>query len=121
MNSGPGSGQKWERLAEAFLRKRGFKTLERNFNCRVGEIDLVMRDGPTLVFAEVRYRASDSYGSGAESVSPTKQRRIIRAAQKYLQIRPQHPAQVCRFDVVSIGNSRGRMIINWIPNAFELP
>jgi len=119
MTAGPKSGQRWERLAESFLHKRGLKTLERNFNCRVGEIDLVMRDGPALVFAEVRFRASDQYGSGAESVSPTKQKRIIRAAQKFLQIRPQHPSQVCRFDVVSIGNSQGRTIINWIPNAFD--
>lgn len=113
------AGHKWERMAEAFLRKRGLKMLERNFNCRVGEIDLVLRDGPVLVFAEVRYRASDKYGSGAESVSLTKQKRITRAAQKFLQLRPQHPAQVCRFDVVSIGNSRGRTTIDWIPNAFD--
>ena len=113
------AGQRWERVAETFLHKRGLKTIERNFNCRVGEIDLVLRDGPVLVFAEVRYRASDTYGSGAESVSPTKQRRIIRAAQRFLQLRPQHPAQVCRFDVVSIGNSQGQAIIDWIPNAFD--
>ena len=119
MTAGPHAGQRWERLAESFLRKRGLKTLERNFNCRVGEIDLVLRDGPILVFAEVRYRSSDKYGSGAETVSPAKQKRIIRAAQKFLQIRPQHPAQVCRFDVVSIGNSQGRTIIDWIPNAFD--
>jgi len=119
MSSGPGKGRRWERLAEAFLRQRGLKTLQRNFYCRLGEIDLVMRDGSTLVFTEVRYRASDAYGSGAESVNPAKQRRIILAAQKFLQSVDPHPAQTCRFDVVSIGNSRGRTTIDWIPNAFD--
>jgi putative endonuclease len=119
MNAGPGNGRRWERLAERFLRQRGLKTLQRNFHCRLGEIDLVMSDGPTLVFTEVRYRASDSHGSGAESVSATKQKRIILAAQKFIQIHHPHPAQICRFDVVSIGNRQGRTIINWIPNAFD--
>jgi putative endonuclease len=112
-------GQRWERLAETFLHQRGLKTLQRNFSCRLGEIDLVMSDGSTLVFAEVRYRASDAYGSGAETVSAAKQRRIILAAQKFLQFNRPHPSQVCRFDVVSIGNDRGQTVINWIPNAFD--
>jgi len=119
MIAGPRSGQKWERMAEAFLQKRGLKTLERNFNCRVGEIDLVMSDGATLVFMEVRYRASDSHGSGAESVSITKQGRLVRAAQRFLQMKPQHPATVCRFDVVSIGRYQGQTRIDWIQNAFD--
>jgi putative endonuclease len=116
----PKAGQKWERLAESFLQKRGLKTLQRNFNCRVGEIDLVMRDGANLVFTEVRFRASDRYGTGAESVSIFKQKRIIRAAQMYLQLKPQHPATACRFDVISIGLHQGQPQINWITNAFEV-
>jgi putative endonuclease len=112
-------GNKWEQLAESFLLNRGLKTLERNFNCRAGEIDLVMLDGQVLVFTEVRYRSSDSHGSGAESVTFAKQKRVVRAAQKFLQLRPHHPAQACRFDVVSIGNEEGRTLYNWIRNAFD--
>jgi putative endonuclease len=113
-------GRTWERLAESFLNDKGLRTIQRNFNSRVGELDLVLRDGSTLVFAEVRYRASDRHGTGAESVSLSKQKRIIRAAQKFLQLKPQHPSTRCRFDVVSIGRKDGRTLIDWIPNAFEL-
>jgi putative endonuclease len=60
---------------------RGFKTLERNFQVRFGEIDLVMLDGETLVFAEVRYRENNRHGTGADSVTRAKQRRIVSAAQ----------------------------------------
>jgi putative endonuclease len=112
-------GSKWERLAESFLQGRGLKTVQRNFHCRMGEIDLIMLDGQTLVFTEVRYRANDAHGSGAESVTVTKQRRIIMAAQNFLRFRQHHPSQVCRFDVVSIGNEQGRTLINWIQNAFD--
>ena len=112
-------GANWEQLAESFLHGRGLKTLERNFRCRVGEIDLIMRDGQALVFTEVRYRANDRHGSGAESVSFTKQRRIIGAAQNFLRFRDHHPSQTCRFDVVSIGNDEGRTLINWIRGAFD--
>lgn len=119
MRTGPPDGSKWERLAESFLCKKGLKTLVRNFNCRVGEIDLIMQDEQTLVFTEVRYRASHAYGSGAESVSYTKQRRLIRAAQKFLQINTPHPDQPCRFDVVSISDRSGRPSIDWIRNAFD--
>jgi len=101
-------GSKWEQLAESFLHGRGLKTVQRNFHCRMGEIDLIMLDGQTLVFTEVRYRATY-----------TKQRRIIIAAQIFLRIRQHHASQVCRFDVVSIGNEEGRTLINWIQNAFD--
>ena len=119
MKAGAAAGRDWEHLAERFLCSKGLKTLQRNFNCRVGEIDLILRDGSTLVFTEVRYRSSDTYGGGAESVSSSKQRRIIRAAQKFLQTHPQHPDQVCRFDVVSISGTTGRPELNWIQNAFD--
>ena len=119
MSFRPVRGRKWEQLAEVFLKSKGLKTLERNFNCRVGEIDLILRDGPVLVFAEVRYRASDRYGSGAESVSLTKQRRITRAAQKYLQLKPQHPSRACRFDVISMTGDPHEVQIDWIRHAFE--
>ena len=119
MSGGPKNGQEWERLAESFLQRRGLKTLERNYYCRAGEIDLVMHDRQTLVFVEVRYRRSDSHGSGAESVGISKQRKLIRTAQSFLQAKPHHPATACRFDVVSIGRKQGRPLIDWIRNAFD--
>ena len=85
----------------------------RNYRCRRGEIDLVMRDGDTLAFVEVRYRKSDKFGSPAESVTLTKQRRIIQAARHYLQ---RHPSALdCRFDVLAL---TGDEQVEWLKNAF---
>jgi putative endonuclease len=94
-------------------------TLERNYQVRCGEIDLVMRDGNTLVFTEVRYRGNDGHGSGAASVTLTKQRRVIRAAHRFLQCHPAESTRACRFDVISIGSEQGRTLLNWIRNAFD--
>jgi putative endonuclease len=112
-------GSRWERVAESFLKRRGLKTLERNYLARFGEIDLVMLDNRTLVFAEVRYRGNIRYGSGADSVIPAKQKRIIRTAQRFLQNHGHHRFRPCRFDVISIGTEEGRTVINWIRNAFD--
>jgi len=112
-------GSHWEQVAESFLNQRGLKTLERNYQARCGEIDLIMRDGNTLVFTEVRYRENDRHGSGADSVTRTKQQRIIRAAQRFLQYHPHDSYRPCRFDVISIGNENGRTLLNWIRNAFD--
>jgi putative endonuclease len=112
-------GSHWEQVAESFLNGRGITTLERNYRVRCGEIDLVMRDGNTLVFTEVRYRGNDSHGSGAESVTPAKQRRVISAAHRFLQSHPSERVRPCRFDVISIGSRDGRTLLNWIRNAFD--
>ena len=109
-----------ERLAGAWLRRRGLRPLDVNYRCRVGEIDLVMRDGNTLVFVEVRYRRRDRFGSAAESVNRVKQHRIIRAASRYLQQHPRWANEVCRFDVVSLSGDEGDPEIEWIRDAFEL-
>jgi len=112
-------GSHWEQVAESFLNGRGITTLARNYQVRCGEIDLVMRDGNTLVFTEVRYRGNDGHGSGAESVTLAKQRRVISAAHRFLQSHPSERARPCRFDVVSIGTREGRTLLNWIRNAFD--
>ena len=109
-----------ERLAGAWLRRRGLCPLDVNYRCRVGEIDLVMRDGNTLVFVEVRYRRRDRFGSAAESVNRVKQHRIIRAASRYLQQHPRWANEVCRFDVVSLSGDESDPEIEWIRDAFEL-
>ncbi|GAB0147490.1 MULTISPECIES: YraN family protein [Marichromatium] len=104
-----------ERLAERYLRARGLTTEARNHRCRYGEIDLVMRDGDTLVFVEVRYRRSERYGSPAATVDARKQRRLAAAAAHYLQ---RHPTMLCcRFDVVAIS---GQDQIQWVKHAFSL-
>jgi putative endonuclease len=112
-------GRYWERAAESFLQKRGLKTLQRNFQARFGEIDLVMLDGETLVFTEVRYRANQRHGSGADSVTPRKQQRIIRAARLFLQYHDPQQTRPCRFDVISIGRSGGRTVFDWVRDAFD--
>ena len=112
-------GSHWESKAESFLRRNGLKTLQKNFHGRIGEIDLVMLDGLTLVFVEVRFRSNTHFGSGADSVTPAKQRKIIQAATRFLQCNRQHRERPCRFDVVSIGTGAGRPEMNWIRSAFD--
>lgn len=119
MESTRDRGGYWEQVAESFLNQRGLKTLERNYTARCGEIDLVMRDGPVLVFTEVRYRKNDRHGSGADSVTLTKQRRIISAARLFLHCHPSEQKRLCRFDVISIGSSEGRILLDWIRAAFD--
>jgi putative endonuclease len=106
-------GQAGEDQALAHLQKNGHCLVERNFRCKGGEIDLVMREGGTLVFVEVRKRAGNAYGGAAASVTPRKQRRLIIAAQVYLQRYRMPPA--CRFDVVAIDGT----VIDWLKNAID--
>jgi len=94
-------GQQAEKEACEFLVSQGLKFEEANFECKAGEIDLIMWDDETLVFVEVRFRKKMGYGDGADSVTLTKQRRIIRSALLYLQkhdLMDEHP---CRFDVIA--------------------
>lgn len=112
-------GSRWERAAETFLQGRGLRPVARNYNSRFGEIDLVMRDGPALVFVEVRYRRVDRYGSGADTVDWAKQRKLISAARHYLGRHPEARDLPCRFDVVSIGGGHGGPELNWIKDAFD--
>ncbi len=111
-------GQLVEQQAEQFLRKRGLKTLERNFRTKAGEIDLIMQDGPSLVFVEVRYRRQQGFGGGADTVTWQKQQRLIRSAQVYLQARGQHD-RPCRFDVVAAHGERENIQLHWIKSAFD--
>ena len=90
-----------EERAVRELRRRGYRIVERNYRCKVGEIDIVARDRETLVFVEVRTRSSSASGSALETVTPAKQRRIARVASHYLAAR--RPVfDECRFDVVGI-------------------
>jgi len=102
-----------EREAERFLERHGLAIVARNYRTRFGEIDLVARDGATLVFVEVRLRSSERFGGGAESIGEHKRRRIVAAARQYLaRVRPEPP---CRFDVVTL--DRGAP--EWLRAAFD--
>jgi putative endonuclease len=111
-------GKSAEDLAAAFLARQGLAMVERNYRCRVGEIDLIMQDGDTLVFAEVRLRRADPSGGGfggaAASVTPAKQARIAAAARHYLAGGAERP---CRFDVVLL-DRLAVDAIEWIRDAF---
>jgi putative endonuclease len=107
-----------EDLALRYLEARGLTLVARNFRCRVGELDLIMRDAGYLVFVEVRSRRHSRYGTPAESVTRTKQQRLLRAAAFYLQRwRLDLP---CRFDVVAILQTEDDPRMEWIRDAFQL-
>ena len=107
-------GLEGEKLAERFLRARGLELVTRNYRCRHGEIDLVMREGGSLVFVEVRRRSRSDYGGAAASVDTHKQKRLIAAARHYLAHYAGEPPP-CRFDVVAID---GAGAPQWLPDAF---
>ncbi len=107
-----------EDLACRYLEACGLTLVTRNFRCRVGELDLIMRDGEHLVFVEVRSRRHTRYGTPAESVTRTKQQRLLRAAALYLQ--RQHLDLPCRFDVVAILQPGDKPQVEWIQDAFQL-
>jgi len=90
-----------EERACAHLRRQGLTILERNFRCRVGEIDIVAREGDTIVFVEVKERGDASHGAAVEAVTPAKRRRVIRAAQLWAARHGASESTV-RFDVVGI-------------------
>lgn len=111
-------GGTYENLALNYLQRRGLRLEERNYCCKAGEIDLIMRENDILAFVEVRFRESPDYGGALASVTPAKQRRIARAAAHYLQGRYPGREPYCRFDVVGIHLINERAEIDWIPNAF---
>ena len=108
-------GLEAEHLAEEFLRSRGMEIIEKNVFFKVGEIDLVARDGDTIVFVEVRSRNRPDIDPAA-TITRSKRKRIVRAAEAYLQ-RHRLSDVMARFDVVTLCTSNGE--IEYFPNAFE--
>jgi putative endonuclease len=106
-------GKNAEDLAHNYLLMHGLTLVCRNYRCKQGELDLIMKDKDFLVIVEVRYRNSNRYGSALESVTCIKQQRIIAASQHYLINQRFHGT--VRFDVVAISNDQS---IDWIKNAF---
>jgi len=95
-------GNQAEKWACDYLIQQGLSLVERNYQIKGGEIDLVMRDKKHLVFIEVRYRNNNRFGSAAESVDFKKQARLIKAASSYLLEKSSETHQAARFDVISI-------------------
>ena len=112
-------GREAETRAAQYLERCGQRVVERNFRVRGGEIDLICRDGKTLVFVEVRLRSSARFGGAAASITATKQRRIIIAAQTWLNGAGQrHASRACRFDAILLdGLDSAR--IEWLCGAFD--
>ncbi|WP_312326530.1 YraN family protein [Stenotrophomonas sp.] len=107
-----------ETAALAHLRGAGLSPLARNVRYKGGELDLVMREGITTVFVEVRYRADARFGGGAASVDLRKRRKLVLAAQLFLLAHPELARGPCRFDVVEASGEPPRL--NWLRDAFRL-
>ena len=104
-----------------YLKDQGLNLVARNFLCKVGEIDLIMCEGKVLAFIEVRYRKSNAFGSAAATVTRSKQLKLIKAAQVYLQSSPHFKNAPCRFDAVCIVGEKAKDLqISWLKSAFDL-
>ncbi len=111
-------GKAGEDRAAAFLKKQGYRILERNYRAPYGEIDLVALHQGELVFIEVKTRTSDAFGAPELAVDPRKQRRMIKAALGYIKYKKLHQVP-CRFDVVAI-TATNEKEVELIQNAFEM-
>jgi putative endonuclease len=111
-------GHQAEAMACAYLHQQGLKLVKKNHRSKAGEIDLIMRDKSSWVFVEVKYRSRDDWANAAESVTRSKQLKVINAAKQYLQQRKIYDLVDCRFDVVAIDKALNKTEINWIPHAF---
>ena len=112
MSAGSRGAQAEQRAAQ-YLQQQGLKPVAQNYRSRFGEVDLVMQDGATLVFVEVRLRRNAGFGGAAASIDAHKQRRIVRTAQQYLAGLAHVPP--CRFDAVLVDDDG----VQWLRNAFE--
>jgi putative endonuclease len=108
-------GARAEQVAAQYLQKNGLRLVQSNFRCRFGEIDLILRDGETLIFAEVRQRSRGDFGGAAASIDVHKQRRLILTAQHYLTSLPRIPP--CRFDALLLDAADN---VEWIKGAFDV-
>ncbi len=107
-------GNAAEQIAATFLQQKGLILVEKNFHCKYGEIDLIMRDAKTLVFVEVRLRSNANFGGAAMSINQAKQQKLTRTAERYLQI---HGDSACRFDAILM-RTTDINAVEWIQNAF---
>ena len=107
-----------EKVACETLQLKGLQLIDHNFSTTLGEIDLIMRDGSTLVFIEVRQRCSATYGLAEETIGHRKQEKIRRVANQFLQRNSKGYDQQCRFDVFAVNGDQTEKTIRWIKSAF---
>jgi putative endonuclease len=112
-------GKEGERVAELYLKHKGYKLVERNYRCSAGELDLIVLDRRVVVFVEVKTRSGHGFGSPLEAVEFHKQRKMIQAAQYFLSEKRLHQRDA-RFDVVGISWPGREPVVEHIENAFEL-
>lgn len=114
-NNARNTGSCYERKAADYLKKQGLFILKYNYRCRLGEIDLIARDGEYIVFVEVKYRKNNSSGAAMDAVNPAKQKTICKVARYFLAVEYHNVDLPCRFDVAGIDGDK----IHWVKNAFE--
>lgn len=119
-NSKQALGAEGERIAERYLRKKGYKLVERNYRCATGELDLIALDRRVIVFVEVKTRSHTRFGAPLEVVPHWKRKRMIAAAQFFLSQKRLHHRDA-RFDVVGISWAGAEPVVEHVENAFELP
>ncbi len=130
MNAKPHSqslGKTYEQVAMAYLSQQGLQLMQHNFTSRFGEIDLIMKQKDVLVFVEVKFRSYNDFGSGLESITFRKQKKLITTAHHFLNRYRQYQNAPCRFDVLAIkprdNNTNATLEdyhFDWIENAFDL-
>jgi putative endonuclease len=114
------SGKDAELQALKYLQQQGLRLLAQNWLCKRGELDLVMLDGDTVVFVEVRYRKHAQWGGALASIDGRKRQKLILAAQFFLQKEHRWADYPCRFDVVAIESTpSGPADPNWLKDAFD--
>ena len=111
------TGKDAEHLALRHLEQQGLRLLAQNWLCKRGELDLVMLDGDTVVFVEVRYRQHAQWGGALASIDARKRQKLILAAQYFLQRESRWANHPCRFDVVAMDSATPHL--NWLRNAFD--
>lgn len=112
-------GNAYEQLAARYLTSQGLVLVSSNYSCKLGEIDLIMQHGDTLVFVEVRYRLRNDYGGPILSINRHKQAKVLRTAQAYLKHHRLSHALPSRIDVVGISPHRGGYQFHWVRNAIQ--
>lgn len=110
-------GQQAEQLACEYLQQQGLTLIERNYSCRLGEIDLIMLHNKSLVFIEVRYRKNNLFGGATESITIKKQYKLQKTALHYMQKRKTRTS--ARFDVIAITGQGPQQTLEWLQNVFQ--
>lgn len=113
------TGKRGEDMAVIYLKDTGYRIIERNYKCLFGEIDIIAKDGDTVVFVEVKSRKSEDFGDPQTAVGREKKRKISLTSLKYLEEKHLYPCDA-RFDVVAIKILPAGNTIELIQNAFEL-